>query len=242
MDERNFHSWLRKNGRTEEVADRVIRLVTEWADFLNTEYQKQLEAGLPEELDGFVASLEQREPQPKGEHYQQRAKSYLWAIRYYYQFTQSQQMEKYASMLRQARIKRSPFKLKEFRGVDSKAVSALEAAGIKNINQMLKRGKTPKMREEIAAATGISTEKILELVKLSDLARIPGVKTIRARLYHDAGVDTVEKMAGWNTDPLYVFMAEFVERTGFDGTAPLRGEVLFTINTAKALPRVVEFE
>jgi hypothetical protein len=151
-------------------------------------------------------------------------------------------MERYAANLRAARIKRQPFKLSKFRGVDPQQIAVLKEKGIQNINQMLKAGKTAEMRQALAADTGIPLEKITELVRLSDLARIPGVKNIRARLYHDAGVDSVEKMAAWEPDALHMFMAGFVERTGFDGIAPLPGEVLFSINTAKKLPVIVELD
>jgi len=78
-------------------------------------------------------------------------------------------------------------------------------------------------------------------VKLSDLARITGVKGIRARLYYDAGVDTVEKMAKWDAEKLREMLVSFVERTRFDGIAPLPKEAEFTVKTAKKLPKVVEY-
>jgi hypothetical protein len=90
-------------------------------------------------------------------------------------------------------------------------------------------------------ATGIPLQTIVELVKLSDLARIPGIKGIRARLYHDAGVDTVEKMAGWEPEELRAMLLEFVERTGFEGIAPLSAEAAFSVARAKELPQIVEY-
>jgi hypothetical protein len=96
-------------------------------------------------------------------------------------------------------------------------------------------------RATLAKEVGISEEVILELVKLSDLARLPGVKGIRARLYYDAGVDTVEKMAGWKPEALLTMMADYVERTGFKGIAPLPKEVSSTIANARRLPRVVDW-
>ncbi|MDH5596160.1 MAG: DUF4332 domain-containing protein, partial [Candidatus Bathyarchaeota archaeon] len=81
----------------------------------------------------------------------------------------------------------------------------------------------------------------LEFVKLSDLARILGIKGIRARLYFDAGVDTVEKMAEWNPKELRGMLIEFVERTGFDGIATLPKEAEFSVKKAKRLPRIVEY-
>ena len=46
---------------------------------------------------------------------------------------------------------------------------------------------------DIDVKPGVPLEVILEFVKLSDLARIPGLKTIRTRLC-DAGVDTIERL------------------------------------------------
>ena len=105
---------------------------------------------------------------------------------------------------------------------------------------MLAACRTPIQRAVLAKEDGILDEVVLGLVKLSDLARLPGVKGIHARLYYDAGVDTVEKMAGWEPEALLSMMAEIVERTGFNGIAPLPKEVSSTIANARKLPKVVE--
>jgi hypothetical protein len=137
--------------------------------------------------------------------------------------------------------RRNPFKLSEFRGVNSEYVEKLAAAGIKTAGQMLAAGQTAEKRVALARDIRVPEEAILELVKLSDLARLPGVKGIRARLYYDAGVDCVEEMAAWEPEALLKMTAEFVERTGFEGIAPLPKEVSSTIANAKRLPRVVEY-
>ena len=151
-------------------------------------------------------------------------------------------MERLASDLRQQRITRKPFALREFRGVNPEDIDKLEAAGIKNIEQMIKVGKTPQSRQALVDKTGIPAEVILEYVKLSDLARIPGLKGIRARLYYEAGADTVEKLAAWQPEPLFVMLADYVQQSGFDGIAPLPIEVQHAVETARKLPLVVEYE
>jgi len=150
-------------------------------------------------------------------------------------------MHKLANELRGQRIKRKPFDLKKFRGVNSEHVDKLASIGIKNVKQMLEAGKTRASRQNLSEKTGIPLEAILEFVKLSDLARIPGIKGIRARLYFDAGVDTVEKMAEWNPKELREMCIEFVERTGFDGIAPLPKEAEFSVKKAEKLPKIVEY-
>jgi hypothetical protein len=235
MDDTSFQKWLRKQGRTEEVAERVIRLVRVYADFLSSQTKKTLDTAEPGNLEAFVEYLEQSGHLPT-------AKSCLWAIRYYYQYTGQQPMEAYAARMREARIKRKPFRLRDFRGVDPEQIVYLEAIKIKHTVHMLTAGKTPEMRQSLAEKTGISLETITELVKLSDLARIAGMKGIRARLYYDAGIDTLEKLASWEPQALQVMLADFVERTNFDGIAPQPAEVLFSVTTAQKLPKIVEYE
>ena len=136
--------------------------------------------------------------------------------------------------------KQNPFMLRAFRGLDAKHVAILEARGIKTAEALLRIGATPDRRDDLSRETGLPVAAILEMVKLSDLSRLPGVKGIRARLYYDAGVDSVEKMAAWEPEPLRLMMAAFVERTGFDGIPPLPKEVSSTIANARRLPKVVE--
>jgi len=147
-----------------------------------------------------------------------------------------------ASKLRQDRITRKAFPLKDFRGVDQGHAKKIAAVGIVDVEQMREAGSTPAKRESLSEQTGIPLETILEFVKLSDLARLGGVKGIRARLYYDAGVDTIEKMAQWDSEELRAMLIEFVERTGFDGIAPLPKEAQNAVETARKLPKVVEYD
>jgi hypothetical protein len=135
--------------------------------------------------------------------------------------------------------KQNPFRIRDFRGINPIIIAKLASLGIKNAGQLLSAGQTPEHRVKLSIQAGISHEEILELVKLCDLARLPGVKGIRARLYYDAGVDTVEKLAAYEPAILLAKTSEFVERTGFEGTAPLPKEVSSTIANAIKLPKVV---
>jgi len=134
-----------------------------------------------------------------------------------------------------------PFLLREFRGVNPEHIEKLRAAGMRTAEQMLAAGETAEKRATLAKEVGIPDEVVLELVKLSDLARLPGVKGIRARLYYDAGVDCVEKMAVWEPEALRLMVAGYIERTGFEGIAPLPAEVRSTVANARKLPKIVEY-
>jgi hypothetical protein len=137
--------------------------------------------------------------------------------------------------------KHNPFKLRDFRDIDAGVITKLEAQHIKNAEQLLLAGRTISQREVLARRAGIPERIILELVKLSDLARLPGVKGIRARLYYNAGVDSVEKMASWEPEALRVMVTKYVEQTGFNGIPPLPKEVSSTIANAQKLSKIVEY-
>lgn len=231
MDEQGFRKFLKRGGRSQSALDRCVACVKEFQQYLQA-YRggKGLdEAGL-DELEDFVAWIEQK---PKTS-----AKTHLWAIRYYYDYTSNEDMRNLAGVLREERITRTPFALKEFRGVNPEYVEKLAAVGIRNVRQMLEAGRTQRGRQELSARSGIPLDAVLEFVKLSDLARIPGVKGIRARLYYDAGVDTIEKMAEWDPQELRTMIVQFVEQTGFDGIATLPAEARSSVRQAKKLPEL----
>jgi hypothetical protein len=98
--------------------------------------------------------------------------------------------------------KRIPCPLKDFLGVAPAHVEKLARLGIKTADKLLSSGRTRADRAALALETGIPAKAIMELVKLSDLSRLPGVKGIRARLYYDAGIDCVEKLTAWDAEPL----------------------------------------
>lgn len=93
----------------------------------------------------------------------------------------------------------------------------------------------------MAKRTRIDADSILEIVRLSDLSRLGAVKSVRARLYLDAGFDTPHRLATWDPEELRQMLIEFVKRTGFDGIAPLPKELRNTVATAKKLAKVVQY-
>jgi len=233
LDEKAFEVFLKRGGRSQSAVKRVIMQVAEFEWYMREKRGgKGLDEAASEDLEAFVLHVEDKR---KG-----RAKLYLWSIHYYYDYTQNEELRSLAGRLRQQRIKRKPFPLRDFRGISPVHIEKLGALGIRNAEEMLDSGRTRRGREELSTKTGISAEAVLELVKLSDLARIQGVKSVRARLYYDAGVDTVEKMASWDPKKLRAMLIHFVEKTSFDGIAPLPKEAEFTVTEAKKLPKIVE--
>ena len=93
----------------------------------------------------------------------------------------------------------------------------------------------------LADHTGIPLPSIIEFVKLSDLARIPGVKGIRARLYYEVGIDTIEKMADLEPEELHAQVTAYVNSSNFNGIATLPAEAIYTVEKARELPKIVEY-
>jgi len=170
--------------------------------------------------------------------------NYLRALSLYYRFTSKSELSALASSLREQEISstRKSFELKEFKGVNKKHIALLEKEGILTVNHMLEKGKNPQDRNELSEKTGIPLESILEHVKLSDLSRLGAIKSVRARLYYDAGVDTPDKMASWDPEELRKMLSSYVKRTGFAGIAPLPKEVKNAVETAKRIRRIVEYD
>jgi hypothetical protein len=64
---------------------------------------------------------------------------------------------------------------------------------------------------------------------------------VRARLYHEASLDTLDKMAAIEPEELRQKLVVFVEHTGFDGIPPTPKEVANTVAMASHLPRIVGY-
>lgn len=234
MNEEDFKRFLKRSGRSQTAVKRAVMQVAEFEAYLRENRNgKELDNAVPEDLEAFVSYIEERR---KG-----AASKYLWGIRYYYYYVSNEELRNLAGKLRQQRITQTSFPLKDFRGINPAYLGKLAALGIRNVKKMLEAGLTRKGREELSAKTGIPAETILELVKMSDLARIRGVKSVRARLYYDAGIDTVEKMAKCEPKKLRAMLIDFVQKTGFDGIAPLPKEAEFTVAEARKLPKIVEY-
>jgi predicted flap endonuclease-1-like 5' DNA nuclease len=234
MDGERFAQFLKRSGRSPSATARCVRCAAEFEAYLEAQCRgKSLQAAGPEDLEAFVTWLEEA---PNAS-----AKTHLWALHHYYDYVSDDAMCSLAGALREERIERTPFPLAKFPGVDPEYVVRLQAAGVKNVAQMLKAGETPKQRQALAEKTGVPIDAMIGFLKLSDLARIPGIKGVRARLYHDAGVDTIEKLACWEPEKLRAMLVGFVEETGFEGIAPLPKEVAFSVARARRLAKIVEY-
>jgi hypothetical protein len=234
MEMEAFKQDLRKRGKKPNVVEGLVHSVEEFAKFL-AEHNRSLSQAKIDDIDEYI---EYQESIQKG-----LARKIVRGVALYYEFTNHPEIAKRVWTYRENAIskKRHVFLLKDFMGVEEAYVLKLAELGIANVNQMIEAGKSAAMREQLASDTGIPLDVILEYVKLADLTRIGALRRVRARLYYDAGFDTIDKIAQADPVNLREHFLAFVKDTGFDGIAPLPKELCNAVASAKQIERLVEY-
>lgn len=132
-------------------------------------------------------------------------------------------------------------KLENIEGIGMKFAGKLRKIGVRSSNSLLKKGSTPRGREEIAQKSGVSEKLVLEWVNHADLFRIKGVGEEYADLLEEAGVDTVPELAQRNPDHLYQSILETNKKKRLVRRPPSQNMVKDWVKQAKALPRVIQY-
>jgi predicted flap endonuclease-1-like 5' DNA nuclease len=104
------------------------------------------------------------------------------------------------------------------------------------------RAKTKRQRAELSEELGIPPEVMLELVKLSDLARIVGVGPVFARILREAGTDRLETFVTQSPDELLAKTREAMASRGYTPGHIREEDMEYCLETARLLPQVVEYE
>lgn len=114
-------------------------------------------------------------------------------------------------------------------------------AGITTTDLFLEKGRTPKGRQEIAAAADIDATYILEWLNRLDMDRIKGIGSEYADLLEWVGVDTVPELAQRNAEHLYASLKEISAAKELVRRLPSAEQVADWVEQAKALPRMLEY-
>jgi len=134
-----------------------------------------------------------------------------------------------------------PFNLSGIPGVDPKHIERLAALGIKNTKHLFERARSKSDRAELARLADVPSSNLLELVKLSDLARIGGVGPVFARLLYEAGADTIEKFLKRSPDELLERLHAINKEKEYTRIMPSLKDIAYCIETARELPKAVEY-
>jgi predicted flap endonuclease-1-like 5' DNA nuclease len=132
-------------------------------------------------------------------------------------------------------------KLADIEGVGPAYAAKLEAAGVKDSENLLKLGGTPKGRKELADKSGISDALILKWVNRVDLSRVKGIGSEYADLLEAAGVDTVVELGTRKPDNLVAKMTQVNEAKQLVRKLPTLSQVEDWVKQAKDLPRAISY-
>jgi len=132
-------------------------------------------------------------------------------------------------------------KLELVEGIGNKYAKDLRNAGVRSTGDLLKKGATPKSREELAKASGISKTLVLEWVNHVDLFRIKGVGEEYSDLLEEAGVDTVVELAQRNTANLHESILKTNSQKKLVRQLPSKKMVNNWVAQAKKLPRKIQY-
>ena len=133
------------------------------------------------------------------------------------------------------------YKVIDIEGVGEVYAEKLVAAGIVKVEELLEKCATPKGRQALAEATGISDKLILRWTNHADLFRIKGVGPQFAELLEAAGVDTVKEFRHRVPENLQPKLEETNAEKRLVRRVPSLKEVIKMVEQAKELPPVVTY-
>jgi hypothetical protein len=135
-----------------------------------------------------------------------------------------------------------PINLKDFPGVTPQAIHQLDQIGIKNTKQLFPHVLNPTDRRELAEQNQIDEKDVLELTKLTDVARLKYVGPKFARLLIESDYDTAEKVAHSNYEELYSDLQRVNEKSGiYKGGFGLDDMKVWVNVVVQDVPLVIEF-
>lgn len=147
-------------------------------------------------------------------------------------------VDKYGSELESKSLSKP---IKEIEGIGPKYTEKLKNIGINTVQNLLDKGCARTGRKDLAEKTGISETLILEWVNMADLFRIEGIGEEYSDLLEEAGVDTVVELSKRIPENLHAKLKEVNEQKKLVRQLPSLDMVKRWIETAKKLPRKVEY-
>lgn len=232
MDERGFVVYLEGKNKSKRTIKRYLSFMDTYRSYLGEyKFGMNVEAAKPQDVRDYADWADEQGL---------KTPQHLWAIMEYAEFSLNEPVRLMANRLIGEHYARES-KIQDFLGVDPQHAHALASAGIRDPIQMLEAAGRPEDRDLLCRKTGIPQEALLKILRLCDLARIPGLKDIRAPLYYNAGFETLDEIARWEPEDLRQKLIDYIAETGFEGSPPQSKEVANTVEMARYLPPMVEY-
>ena len=132
-------------------------------------------------------------------------------------------------------------KIQDIEGIGETYAAKFHDADVQTTDDLLKKGGTPKGRVDLASATGLTENQILEWVNRADLYRISGIGSEYADLLEASGVDTVAELAQRDGNNLSAKLKAVNDEKKKVRNMPSAEQVGQWVEQAKSLPRAVEY-
>jgi nucleotidyltransferase/DNA polymerase involved in DNA repair len=135
----------------------------------------------------------------------------------------------------------NPVNLKYFPGINQDHVEKMAVMGIKNTKHLFNKVQNIEELSKLSIEADIPQSELLEILKLSDLARINGVGPVFARMILDTRIDTAAKMANANAELLFKKLKKLNEEKNYTKAKFTQKDVQYCIDFAKKLPKGFEY-
>ncbi len=134
-----------------------------------------------------------------------------------------------------------PVNLNKFPGIKNEVIDKLGKFGLKNTKHLFGKIKTKKERSELAKQANISSEELMELVKLTDISRIKWIGPIFARIFLESGTDTAEKISKSKAENLFKKLAEINNKRKYTKGKFTVKDIQLCVNVSKDVPKVIQY-
>ena len=129
----------------------------------------------------------------------------------------------------------------KLKGMTPELEAKFKALGLDMAEKFFESTLTPQSRQELAAATGVQKETILELANRADLARIKGIAGVYGDLLEEAGVDTVKELKGRMAENLHAKLLEVNAAKNLTPKPPTLKNVQTWISLAKRRRKFLQY-
>ena len=173
MSIKNFKTSMEEEKKNERTIHDYISRIEKFSEYLNEKKKKNIEKVQKQDLTDFFKELKETESTPV-------LNRFSFALSNYFKFAKNEKMYNAANEMN-GQLSIEQLKIKEFLGINKEDINKLSKLGVKTAQQMIEKGKTVKSRKELSEESGLSEGTILEILKLSNLARIGGLNGIKTR-------------------------------------------------------------
>lgn len=135
----------------------------------------------------------------------------------------------------------NPVHLNSFPGIDASCLEKLARSGIKQNRQLLEQTRDETARGILSQRSGIPVDALMELVRMADYVRIPGVGPVFARMLEDVGCANLDMFCQVDAEPLFAQLMAINEGGKYTRSKFSEQHVKDCILIANMLPRMINY-